>query len=178
MDEQIPFLVLEYIKGLQIVDFCETHELSLHQKLTFFLEVCQAIHHAHQNRIIHRDLKPSNILVTEDNVVKVLDFGIAKLLEDEALAITRTGQRILTPAYAAPEQLMGLPVTSATDIYMLGILLHEILTGKRPADVRNVEFADLDVQHVINTCLEDQPSARYGSVKKLIQAIRSLIVSD
>ena len=178
VDDQVPFLVMEYIKGMHVVDFCETNNLSYHQRLLFFLEVCHAIQHAHQNRIVHRDLKPSNILVTKDKKVKVLDFGIAKLLEDDALVITRTGQKVLTPAYAAPEQMMGLPVTGATDIYMLGALLHEILVGKRPTDSDQGENLPDDIQTVIVTCMKKEPGARYSSVSKLIEAIDRLIVSD
>src|SRR5690606_18462354 len=109
---------------------------SVLQRLDLFRVVCQAVHYAHANLVVHRDLKPSNIFVTEDGTVKLLDFGIARVLQsdgDEATALhTRPGARWLTPDYAAPEQICGEPITTATDVYQLGVLLFELLTGTRP----------------------------------------------
>lgn len=132
----LPYLVMEYVEGTQLHDYCDRHRLSIQKRLELFKSVCKAIRHAHANAVIHRDLKPSNILVTENAEVKVLDFGIAKLLEPEKPAATtlqtRTGARLLTVTYAAPEQIEGKPVTTASDTYTMGILLYELLTGVHP----------------------------------------------
>jgi serine/threonine-protein kinase len=130
-----PFLVMEYVEGSRIDDYCDAKNLSTAQRLKLFIAVCEGVSYAHQNLIVHRDIKPSNILVTEDGAVKLLDFGIAKLINpDESDAATETvaGARAMTPEYASPEQLRGLPVTTATDVYSLGVLLYELLTGRRP----------------------------------------------
>jgi non-specific serine/threonine protein kinase/serine/threonine-protein kinase len=130
------YLVMEYVEGCSIVEYCRTHVLPLPERLRLCRQVCSAIHHAHRHSVVHRDLKPSNILVTPDGVPKVLDFGIAKLLDDPALGAATLaspfGPGPLTPNYASPEQLRGLPITTSCDIYALGVLLYEILTGSRP----------------------------------------------
>ena len=138
-----PYFVMEYVDGEPLDAYCDRHRLSIGKRLRLFLAVCEAVQFAHQNLIVHRDLKPSNILVaspTEEGgrpEVKLLDFGIAKLLRGEGEssaheALTRTGERLLTPEYAAPEQIRGEAVTTATDAYSLGVLLYELLTGQRP----------------------------------------------
>jgi serine/threonine protein kinase/Tol biopolymer transport system component len=132
-----PYLVLEHVEGEHIDVYCDRHRLDLEGRIRLFLDVLEAIAHAHAKLIIHRDLKPPNILVRYDGRVKLLDFGIAKLLEDEdqpgkALQ-TLEGSRAMTPEYAAPEQLTGAPATTATDVYALGVLLYELLTGFHPA---------------------------------------------
>src|SRR6185503_9660023 len=132
-----PYLVLEYIEGRHIDRFCDDARLPVEQRLRLFLDVQAAVAHAHASLIVHRDLKPSNVLVTDDGQVKLLDFGIAKLLETDPEApwgslLTREGESALTPKYAAPEQVTGAPITTATDVYALGVLLFELLTGQHP----------------------------------------------
>jgi serine/threonine-protein kinase len=132
-----PYLVLEYVEGERIDHFCDERRLAPESRLRLFLDVLGAVAHAHANLIVHRDLKPSNILVTADGTVKLLDFGIAKLLEEgqpgaEASTLTDVGGRALTPEYAAPEQIAGGPVTTATDVYALGVLLYVLLAGRHP----------------------------------------------
>jgi len=132
-----PYLVLELVDGERIDRACDARRLSVAQRLARFDEVLSAVAHAHSHLVIHRDIKPTNILVDRDGRVKLLDFGIAKLIEDEAQTadstqITREGARALTPEYAAPEQLRGDPITTATDVYALGVLLYQLLAGRHP----------------------------------------------
>ena len=128
------YLVMEYVDGSPVTAYADAHRLTVDDRLRLFRGVCEATQHAHQALVVHRDLKPSNILVSRAGEVKLLDFGIAKLLEpDHPLADpTRPGLRALTPAYAAPEQLRGEPVSAAADVYVLGAVLYELLTGQRP----------------------------------------------
>src|SRR5690606_8582473 len=135
-DDGRPYFVMEYVEGLPVDRYCDRHRLGVADRLRLFRTICQAVHYAHQNLIVHRDLKPSNILVTEDGTVKLLDFGIAKVLDPQQSAarivVTRTELRVMTPEYASPEQVRGEPVTTAADVYALGVLLYELLTGHRP----------------------------------------------
>lgn len=135
-DDGQPYLVTEFVDGLPITEHCQRQGLGVEARLDLFLQVADAVHHAHQNLVVHRDLKPSNILVDGAGRVRLLDFGIAKLLDVPGqpgqVALTRIGHFVMTPEYAAPEQLTGREVTTATDVYQLGILLHELLTGVRP----------------------------------------------
>lgn len=135
-DSKHPYLAMEWVDGMAINDHCRETRLALHGRLHLFLQVLDAVGYAHGRFIAHRDLKPSNILVTRDERVKLLDFGIAKLLggdtEVGATQLTRVGAAMATPGYAAPEQLAGDPITAAVDIYALGVVLHELLTGTRP----------------------------------------------
>jgi eukaryotic-like serine/threonine-protein kinase len=130
-----PYLVLEYVAGERIDQYCESRSLAIGARVRLFLDVIAAVAHAHARLIIHRDLKPSNVLVTRDGTVKLLDFGIAKILQGDApedRAMTRTGDAALTPDYAAPEQFVGEMPSTATDVYQLGLLLYVLLTGKHP----------------------------------------------
>lgn len=137
----LPYLVMEFIDGIPITDFCHQKKLSLEEKLKLFREVCTAVQYAHQNLIVHRDLKPGNILVTKNGIPKLLDFGIAKLIDEELVDnnedLTRTGVWHLTPEYASPEQIKGEKITTASDIYSLGVLLYQILTGYQPYKISN-----------------------------------------
>jgi serine/threonine-protein kinase len=131
----LPYFVMEFVDGKPILEFCNDHRLDLTQRIQLFRRICEAVHHAHRSLIVHRDLKPGNILVSADGVPKLLDFGIAKMLDpasELARLRTQTDVRLLTPDYAAPEQIRGDAVTTACDVYALGILLYELLAGCHP----------------------------------------------
>ncbi len=130
-----PYLALEYVAGTEITAYCDEHRLSVRERIEIFRQVLGAVQYAHANLVIHRDLKPSNILVSAEGQVHLLDFGIAKLIsegESKETELTRLGGRALTPLYAAPEQMTGKPITTAADVYGLGVILYELLTGQRP----------------------------------------------
>ncbi len=142
----LPYFIMEYVEGKPISVFCEERKLTVRQKLSLFQGVCAAIHYSHRNLIVHRDLKPGNILVTGDGVPKLLDFGIAKLLaEAPGPKKNRTTTiQAMTPVYASPEQIRGEPVTTASDVYSLGVVLYELLTGRLPYRVENPSAAEMD----------------------------------
>lgn len=130
-DDGLPYLVMELIEGTRIDDYCDALDLNVHERLQLFLQVCSAVQYAHQRLVIHRDIKPGNILVTKEGVPKLLDFGIAKILDPSAGAeATIAGP--LTPEYASPEQIRGEPITTATDVYSLGVVLYQLLVGRSP----------------------------------------------
>jgi serine/threonine protein kinase len=131
----LPYFVMELINGLPITEHCDQHKLTVDARLQLFRTVCSAVHYAHQHLVIHRDLKPGNILITSEGVPKLLDFGIAKILDSNLLpenaTVTAAGPWLMTPEYASPEQFRGEAITTATDVYSLGLVLYELLTGRR-----------------------------------------------
>src|SRR4030095_11985719 len=131
-EDGMTYFVMEYVPGMPVTTYVGEHHLPIRERLALFLKICAAVEIAHRKRIVHRDLKRSNILVNEEGEPKLLDFGIAKLLEENPLAATATGQQRFTPISASPEQARGEEVTRSSDIYALGALLYEILTGRTP----------------------------------------------
>lgn len=143
-----PYIVMEYVDGEPIDIYCDSRCLDVEQRLKLFLVVCSAVHRAHQNLIVHRDLKPSNILVARDGTPKLLDFGIAKMLDDRqmmhTMAVTQADYRVLTPDHASPEQIRGDPITTASDTYVLGVVLYELLCGCKPFTLKGNRLGELD----------------------------------
>jgi WD40 repeat protein len=190
------YLVMEYVEGLSLTEYCQHHKLPVRARLDLFLDVCDAVQHAHQHLIIHRDLKPSNILVTAEGQVKLLDFGIAKALDAANPDVSLPGTHLMTPEYASPEQLTGASVTTASDVYSLGVVLFELLTGQRPyqfASRQPHEIAHVlsehepplmsqvatnakslrgDLDNIVGRALQIKPEARYASVAALRTDIR------
>jgi serine/threonine-protein kinase len=196
----VPYFAMEYIDGTPVTDYCDSHRLGIEARLKLFASICEAVAYAHQNLIVHRDLKPSNILVGDDGEPKLLDFGIAKLLPTDASEgqRTRTELRQLTPNYAAPEQFDGGTITTATDVYALGVLLCELLTGSRPppasvdcaplrasshtpdpaaAAVRDLSPRALkrrlrgDLESIVGKALQSEPQRRYPGATALREDI-------
>src|SRR5690606_10534189 len=132
----LPYFTMEYVEGLPLTTYCDEQRLDIDERLRLFEKVCHVVHYAHQNLVLHRDLKPSNILVTEDGTVKLLDFGVARLLNPHLTPISmpdsQAEMRLMTPEYASPEQVRGLGLTTASDVYSLGVVLYELLTGCLP----------------------------------------------
>jgi len=203
----LPYLVMEYVDGLAIDDYCDLHGLGIRRRLELFCGVCSAIHFAHQHLVVHRDVKPSNVLVTADGVPKLLDFGIAKLLQPELAAQalgprapgTATAQRVLTPKYASPEQIEGAAITTASDVYSLGVLLYKLLGGRLPYRLETDSVAELvraicedppqplgrdqplklrrglegDVENIVAKALRKEPQKRYNSAQQFAEDIRN-----
>ena len=201
LDGANPYLVLEYVEGVPIDEYCDRENLDIAARVRLFLDVLQAVSHAHSHLIVHRDIKPSNLIVTPDGTVKLLDFGIAKLLDDAggAGALSRSSAWALTPQYAAPEQLLGQAVTTATDVYALGLVLYLLLTGKHPVPLDSHSTAELvraitteeplrasqtavdrtrrralegDLDNILAKALQKEPTARYPSVGDFAEDLR------
>jgi len=191
----LPYFAMEYVEGRPLLEHAAP--LSTRQRLELFRAVCAAVQYAHQHLIVHRDLKPGNILVTADGTPKLLDFGIAKLLDPEStggeLTLTVAGTRLLTSDYASPEQVRGEPITIASDIYSLGVILYELLTGEHPHRIdtyspQAIEKAicrdepkrpstwnrqlDPDLDNIVLMALRKEPQRRYGSVEQLSEDVR------
>jgi len=181
-----PYLVMEWVDGQPITDYCKARSLNVRERLHLILEVADAVEHAHRNLVVHRDLKPSNILITSEGVPKLLDFGIAKVFSPEAKGEQSVATRLLTPEYASPEQLRGDAVTTATDVYSLGAVLYEVLTGVRPVSepepaapsavtgTEGIAARDLrgDLDNIVLKAMQPDAKRRYASAGHFSEDIR------
>jgi non-specific serine/threonine protein kinase/serine/threonine-protein kinase len=168
----LPYFVMEYVEGVPIDDYCEAQKLSITQRLQLFRQICGAVTYAHRHAVIHRDLKPSNILVGSDGVPKLLDFGIAKILqpgEYRESILTMIGLRMMTPDYASPEQVRGEALTTASDVYSLGVVLYKLLTGNQPYDLPRTSH---DISRAITETEPRRPSAVVGKSERWARGLR------
>jgi eukaryotic-like serine/threonine-protein kinase len=176
--EGVPYLVMELIDGEPIHRFCKRLNFDTDQKLRLFIQVCLAVHYAHQRLIIHRDIKPGNILVMPTGVPKLLDFGIAKILDQapgsrkESSPETASVIRLFTPAYASPEQLKGETITTSSDVYSLGVVLHELLTGCMPDEAARRTTLGVNLDNIIRMAMRPEPERRYSSAEGLATDLR------
>ena len=193
----VPYLVMEYVAGSPINDYCDGHDLSIEQRLKLFSTVCDAVQYAHQHLVIHRDIKPGNILVTSEGLPKLVDFGIAKLLSGDTSTpeANMTAMPFMTPEYASPEQVRGASVTTATDVYSLGVVLYELLSGRspyrltsrvphelaqaiceqnpaRPSTVRAPKRLHSDLDNIVLMAMRKEPERRYGTAQQLAEDIQ------
>ena len=177
-DDGLPYFVMEHVNGEPITAYCETRRLSMDDRLELFRKVCSAVTYAHQNLVIHRDLKPSNILVTGDGEPKLLDFGIAKLLTSDAELFTQTAPelRAMTPEYASPEQIKGERITTASDIYSLGVLLYELLSGQKPYRLKTRTTDEM--ARAITDQEPERPSTAAATTRSATAEIRDTVDRD
>jgi serine/threonine-protein kinase len=173
-DEGLPWVAMEYVEGVPLEAYCERHGLGVPERLRLFVSIGEAVSFAHRQLVVHRDLKPGNILVDVSGRVRLVDFGIAKFLADEdASAHTATQAALLTPAYAAPEQRVGGPITTATDVFALGVVLHELLTGARPADSRpGAARLPEDLEAISSKARAEDAAERYVSADAMVEDVR------
>jgi eukaryotic-like serine/threonine-protein kinase len=166
-EDNLPYFTMEYVEGEPISEYCDKNNLSVEERLKIFITVCSAIQYAHHNLVIHRDIKPSNIMIKKDGTVKLLDFGIAKVLSEDTLNedvnLTQTGLHVMTPEYASPEQIKGKHVTTSTDIYSLGIVLYELLTGEKVHNIKN--YSPLEMEKAICLTQPQKPSSLIKQVQ-------------
>ena len=190
----VPYLVMEHVEGLPIDAYAEQKGLDRAARIHLFRSVCGAVQYAHANLIVHRDLKPANILVTAEGEPKLLDFGIAKFLGEEDPHLTRVGERVLTPDYASPEQIRGEPVTTATDVYSLGVVLYRLLTGRAPYGFPSGRSSEIekivcerepepprlseDLDTILGKALAKEPERRYASVAELSEDLRRYLDNE
>jgi serine/threonine-protein kinase len=170
-DDGEPYLVMEYVEGARIDHYCHERKLSTGKKLRLFLEVCRGVSYAHQHLVVHRDIKPSNILVTKDSVPKLLDFGIAKLIDEEQTGEhTRTELRAFTLEYASPEQISGEQITTASDVYSLGVLLNDLLHGTNRSSDKKI--ASVELENIVAMARREDPARRYASAVQLAEDVQ------
>lgn len=200
-DDGVPWFAMEFVSGLPIDRHCQQHDSPLAERLRLFLAACDAVQYAHQHLVVHRDIKPANLLVTEDGHVKLLDFGVARLLDADPstdAGALFTAARLMTPAYASPEQLRGEPIAVASDVYSLGVVLHQLLAGALPHAVEGRQPHELaraileeaprlpstvaaphhrralrgDLDTIVSVALRKDPARRYHSVEALADDVR------
>jgi len=169
-EDGLPYLVMEYIEGEPLDKYADEHRLSISQRLQLFRTVCAAVQHAHQNLVVHRDLKPSNILITTEGEPKLLDFGIAKLLNPEltaqSIAPTATFIRLMTPEYASPEQIRGKSITTVSDVYSLGVLLYRLLTGHAPYHFTS--HSPQEIERLVCETEPEKPSTAISRIEEIV----------
>jgi eukaryotic-like serine/threonine-protein kinase len=178
-EDGLPYFVMEYVEGRPIGEYCDANQLSITERLKLFRQVCAAVQFAHQNLVVHRDIKPSNILAPPDGAPKLLDFGIAKLVNPDISddpAHTRTELRMLTPDYASPEQVRGLAITTASDIYSLGAVLYELLTGQRPHRFKSYSMSE--IERVVCEAETEKPSAAVARETAAPAKLRKQLAGD